>query len=69
MGVAIKTENLTMTFGDVRAVDQISLQVMSGEIFGFLGPNGSGKSTLSYMLAGRDGYEINYGCTSRTGAL
>ena len=49
---AIRTENLTRDFGSVRAVDQLTLTVPSGEIFGFLGPNGSGKTTTIRLLLG-----------------
>ncbi|MDA8423654.1 MAG: ABC transporter ATP-binding protein [Nitrospiraceae bacterium] len=49
---AVKIENLTRTFGDFVAVDNISLEVGKGEIFGFLGPNGAGKSTTIRMLCG-----------------
>ena len=44
--------NLTKTFGDYTAVDNVSLEVATGEIFGFLGPNGAGKTTTIKMLAG-----------------
>lgn len=50
--IAVKVENLTRTFGDFVAVDNISLEVAKGEIFGFLGPNGAGKSTTIRMLCG-----------------
>jgi ABC-2 type transport system ATP-binding protein len=46
----IETENLTKKFGDVTAVDGITLRVDEGEIFGFLGPNGAGKTTTVRML-------------------
>lgn len=46
----IQVESLTKRFGDFIAVNGISLQVDSGEIFGFLGPNGAGKSTTVGML-------------------
>ena len=49
---ALKIENLTRRFGDFTAVDQISLEVKSGEVFAFLGPNGAGKSTTIKMMAG-----------------
>jgi len=47
----IHTERLTKRFGTVTAVDQVSLDVQDGEIFGFLGPNGAGKTTMIRMLA------------------
>jgi ABC-2 type transport system ATP-binding protein len=47
---AIETNALTKTFGDFKAVDNVSLTVKKGEIFGFLGPNGAGKSTTIKML-------------------
>jgi ABC-2 type transport system ATP-binding protein len=46
----IQTENLTKRFGDVLAVDDLSLTVDEGEVFGFLGPNGAGKTTTVRML-------------------
>jgi ABC-2 type transport system ATP-binding protein len=45
-------EHLTKTFGKFTAVDNISLHVNRGEIFGFLGPNGAGKTTTIKMIAG-----------------
>jgi ABC-2 type transport system ATP-binding protein len=52
MEYAIKVENLTKTFGNFTAVDNISFEIPKGSIFGFLGPNGSGKSTTIRMLCG-----------------
>ena len=49
---AIQTTNLTRRFGDFVAVDNVSLTVEKGEVFGFLGPNGSGKTTVIKMLTG-----------------
>jgi ABC-2 type transport system ATP-binding protein len=46
----IQTENLTKRFGDVLAVDRLTLSVDAGEVFGFLGPNGAGKTTTIRML-------------------
>lgn len=48
----IKVQNLTKTFGDFRAVDNISFEVARGEIFGFLGANGAGKTTAMKILCG-----------------
>jgi ABC-2 type transport system ATP-binding protein len=45
-------DNLTKKFGKFTAVDNISLKVNRGEIFGFLGPNGAGKTTTIKMVAG-----------------
>ncbi len=47
---SIVVENLTKKYGDQKAVDDISFEVMPGEIVGFLGPNGAGKSTTMRML-------------------
>lgn len=50
----IKLKNLTKVYhqGRVKAVDNLNLEVRSGEIFGFLGPNGAGKTTTIKMMAG-----------------
>lgn len=50
--IAIKTEKLTRRFGALTAVDEMDLQVVVGQFFGFLGPNGAGKSTTIKMLTG-----------------
>jgi ABC-type Na+ transport system ATPase subunit NatA len=47
----IETQNLTKTFGEVIAVEDLTLHVGEGEVFGFLGPNGAGKTTTIRMLA------------------
>lgn len=46
----IKTEGLTKRFGELTAVDNLSLHVNKGEVFGLLGPNGAGKTTTVRML-------------------
>lgn len=51
MNIAIKTNNLTKDFSSFRAVEDISLEIYEGEIFGILGPNGAGKTTFLKMLS------------------
>ena len=48
--VVIQITNLTKQYGELKAVDNISLNIGRGEIFGLLGPNGAGKTTLIHML-------------------
>ena len=48
----IEVANLTKCYGDIKAVDNISFTVETGEILGFLGPNGAGKSTTMNMITG-----------------
>jgi len=48
----IDVQNLKKCFGHLVAVDDVSIQVKKGEVFGFLGPNGSGKTTTIRMLCG-----------------
>ena len=50
--IILQTEHLTKTFGNFTAVNDLSITVNRGEIYGFLGPNGSGKSTTIRMLCG-----------------
>src|SRR5579862_3728125 len=46
----IRVEHLVKSFGDFKAVDDVSFEVQQGEIFAFLGPNGAGKTTTIKML-------------------
>lgn len=50
--IAIQTENLTRDFETVRAVDNLNIEVPSGDVFGFLGPNGAGKTTTIRLMLG-----------------
>ena len=48
----IELENLTMHYGDLKALDGLSLTIQPGELFAFLGPNGAGKTTAIKILTG-----------------
>ena len=48
----IKVKNISKSFGDIKAVDEISLTIPNGIVFGMLGTNGAGKSTLLRMISG-----------------
>ena len=50
--IVLHTSHLKKYFGSVRAVEDVSLDIQRGEIFGFLGPNGAGKTTTISMLLG-----------------
>jgi len=70
---AIRTQELTRTFGAIRAVNQLDLEIPPGTVFGFLGPNGSGKTTtirlLLGLLAPSDGRAEVLGFDTRTDAV
>lgn len=53
MAAVLEAKSLTKKFGDVTAVDNVSLFVEKGSLFGLLGPNGSGKTTMIKMLTGQ----------------
>ena len=57
----LEIENLHASIGDKPILKGINLTINPSEIHAIMGPNGSGKSTLSYVLAGRDGYEVTDG--------
>ncbi len=52
MAACIKLDHLTKNYGSTVAVNDLTLEIEAGEVFGFLGPNGAGKSTTFYMMCG-----------------
>ncbi|MCC5852297.1 MAG: Fe-S cluster assembly ATPase SufC [Alkalimonas sp.] len=54
-------DNLHARVGQQSILKGLNLQIKPGEVHAIMGPNGAGKSTLSYLLSGRDGYEVEGG--------
>jgi ABC-2 type transport system ATP-binding protein len=52
MDIAIKIEKLSKSFGDIKAVDDVSFNIAKGEMFGLVGPDGAGKTTMIRALCG-----------------
>ena len=61
MAPLLEIRDLHASVGDTPILKGINLEINVGEIHAIMGPNGSGKSTMSYVLAGRDGYEVTGG--------
>ena len=64
----LEIKNLHARVAEREILKGINLQVPAGEVHAIMGPNGSGKSTLSYVLSGRDGYEVTGGSATLDGA-
>jgi len=64
----LKINNLHAVVDGKEILKGISLDIPDGEVHAIMGPNGSGKSTLSYVLAGREGYEVMGGSVTMDGA-
>jgi Fe-S cluster assembly ATP-binding protein len=63
----LKIENLHATVDGKQILNGLSLEIPTGQVHAVMGPNGSGKSTLSYVLAGREGYEVTEGSVTFNG--
>jgi Fe-S cluster assembly ATP-binding protein len=63
----LKIEGLTAEIDGKEILKGIDLEVPTGEVHAIMGPNGSGKSTLSYVLSGREGYEVTAGTATLNG--
>ncbi|MCW8084952.1 Fe-S cluster assembly ATPase SufC [Sabulicella glaciei] len=63
----LRIEGLTAEIEGKQILKGIDLEVPKGEIHAIMGPNGSGKSTLSYVLSGREGYDITGGSVTWNG--
>jgi Fe-S cluster assembly ATP-binding protein len=57
----LEIKNLHVSIGERKILEGLDLTVHDGEVSAIMGPNGTGKSTLSYVIAGREGYEVTQG--------
>ena len=57
----LQIKYLHVSIGERKILDGLDLTVRDGEVAAIMGPNGTGKSTLSYVIAGREGYEVTQG--------
>ncbi|MCX7559808.1 Fe-S cluster assembly ATPase SufC [Sulfitobacter sp. F26204] len=63
----IKNLNVKLDDEDKQILKGVDLEIKGGEVHAIMGPNGSGKSTLSYVLSGKDGYEVTEGTATLEG--
>ncbi len=63
----LEVKNLHVAIGGKAILNGLDLMVRPGEVAAIMGPNGSGKSTLSYVIAGRDDYEVTRGTVTLDG--
>jgi Fe-S cluster assembly ATP-binding protein len=57
----LEVKNLHVSIGERKILDGLNLTVADGEVAAIMGPNGTGKSTLSYVISGREGYDVTEG--------
>ena len=65
--LVLSIQNLHATVADKPILKGLTLEVPAGEVHAIMGPNGAGKSTLSYVLTGREGYEVTEGSATLDG--
>jgi Fe-S cluster assembly ATP-binding protein len=65
--LSIKNLHVKLEDEDKQILKGVDLEVEAGKVHAIMGPNGSGKSTLSYVLSGRDGYEVTDGTAALEG--
>src|ERR1700750_2033080 len=63
----LSVQNLHASVGGKEILKCVSLEVPAGQVHAIMGPNGAGKSTLSYVLTGREGYEVTQGSATLDG--
>lgn len=63
----LNVKNLHANVEENNIINGLSLDVKAGEVHAIMGPNGAGKSTLSYVLSGREGYEVSEGSATLDG--
>ena len=63
----LEIKNLCVSIDDKQILKGMNLKINDGEVHALMGPNGSGKSTLSYVLSGKEGYNIDSGSISYNG--